>query len=454
MSWAHHQKGNIVAEPTYSSADAARIAAEKSNAAKAAASAQANAKKEEIKNFLNAAFGPNGRLKVGFDQYGNLQLQQQIIDNTGKPTSEFQIVYFWPATNVGDSEILNASEVVAKVKSSYGKNQESLRKMLYERGFMGEKDYVTRSESALNGAILKSANEHSVENVQKFTVGGETNFNAYGSWLSGKTAYSGGGSNIDTEKVSTSRGEADQDINEFFVSMLGRDATEDEKNKYFNAVQLEEKNAQRKSKVSGSTVTVTDTRLTEEDYARIKASVLKPSVLGTPLEKITEGNGSIAQAVTTLKQYAADFGINRTSKELLDDVLEGMKIGGTLTEGNLDQQKQRIRTLSKARYTNIANLLDEGVKVSDIANQFAYYKGKVLGIADNAVSIFDEDIQMALDNKDASGKSQGGVMSLTDYKKLLRTNPKTKPLWLKTPEAREEASGYASNILRMFGLMA
>jgi len=453
MSWAHHQKGNIVAEPTYSSADAARIAAEKASAAKAAASAKANAKTEGIKNFLNSVFGTGGKLKVGFDQYGNLQLQEEIFDKTGKTTGEFQIVYFWPSANVEDSEILNASEVVAKVKGSYGKNLEPLRKMLYERGFMGEKDYVTRSESAFNGAILKSANEHSVENVQKFTVAGQSNFNAYSSWLSGKNAYTGG-SNIDTEKVATSRSEADQDINEFFFGMLGRDATEDEKNKYFNAVQLEEKNAARKAKVSGSTVTVTDTRLTEQDYARIKASVLKPSVLGTPLEKITEGNGSIAQGVTLLKQYAADFGINRTSKELLDDVLEGMKVGGALTEGNLDQQKQRIRTLAKARYTNIANLLDEGVKVSDIANQFAYYKGKVLGIADNSVSIFDEDIQMALDNKDASGKSQGGVMSLTDYKKLLRTNPKTKPLWLKTPEAREEASGYASNILRMFGLMA
>jgi hypothetical protein len=453
MSWAHHQKGNIVAEPTYSSADAARIAAEKSSAAKAAAAAKANAKAKEVQDFLNGIFGATGKLKVDFDGYGNLQLQQQIRDKTGKPTGEFQIVYFWPATNVEDSLILNAGEVVAKVKGSYGKNQESLRKMLYERGFMGEKDYVTRSESAFNAAILKSANEHSVENVQKFTVNGQTNFSDYAPWLSGKIAYSSGGSDIDTEKVSTPKSETDQDINEFFVSMLSRDATEDEKTKYFNAVQLAEKNAQRKSKVSGSTVTVTDTRLTEQDYARIKASILKPSVLGTPLEKITEGNGSIAQAVTTLKQYASDYGINRTPKELLDDVLEGLKVGGTLTEGSLDQQKQKIRTLSKARYANISNLLDEGVKVSDIANQFAYYKGRLLEMPDNAVSIFDEDIQQALDNKDANGKSQGGVMSLTDYEKLLRTNPKTKGLWLKTTKAKEEASGYALNILRTFGLI-
>lgn len=439
MLWAHHQKGNTMVE---SSADAARLAA---------AASTSSAKK--VQDFLNGIFGEKGKLKVGFDQYGNLQLQQNVLDSSGRPTGEFQIVYFWPAAKVENSQILNASEAVAAVKRAYGTNSEALRKGLYERGFMSEKEYITKSESALNGAILKSANEHSVENVQKFTVNGQTNFTGYSSWLSSKPAYTSGGSNVDTEKVATPKTETDQDINEFFFAMLGRDATEDEKTKYFNAVQLAEKNAQRKSNISGSTVTVTDTRLTDQDYARIKASILKPSVLGTPLEKITEGNGSIAQAVTSLTQYAADYGVARTAKDLLGDVLDGLKIGGALSEGNLDQQKQKIRTLAKARYANISNLIDEGVKVSDIANQFAYYKGKLLEVPDNAVSIFDEDIQQALDNKDANGKSQGGVMSLTDYQKLLRTNPKTKGLWLKTSAAKEEASGYALNILRTFGLI-
>jgi hypothetical protein len=453
MLLAHHQKGNIVAEPIYTSPDAAKNAAEASASANAAIAAKKNAKAKEVQNLLNGLFGATGKLKVGFDQYGNLQLQQNVLDNNGKPTGEFQIVYFWPSTNVENSEILNASEAVARVKGAYGKNLESLRKMLYERGFMGEKDYVTRSESAFNGAILKSANEHSVENVQRFTVNGQTDFSAYNSWLSDKTVY-GGKSNIDTEKVSTPKSETDQDINEFFFTMLGQDADEDTKTKYFNAVQLAEKNASRKATVSGSTSTTVNTLLTEEDYYRIKADVLKPYVLGTPLEKITQGTGSIAQAVTTIKQYAADYGVSRTPTDILNDVLGGMKVGGALTEGNLDQQKAKIRTLAKARYTNISNLIDEGIKVSDIANQFAYYKGKTLGIADNSISIFDEDIQMALDNKDASGKPQGGVMSLSDYKKLLRANPKTKPLWLNTPEAKEEASSYANDILRMFGLRA
>lgn len=440
----HRQRGKIVADPKYKSPDAAKAAAEGTAKAKADATAKAIA---GLQGFSD------GTTKVDFNQYGNLQVMQSIVDSNGRPTGEWQIVYFYPSTVAGDKLFLNSGEVVAKVKGSYGKNLESLRKMLYERGYMSEKEYVTKSEAAFNGAILKSANEHSVEQAQKFTVSKATNFSSYGTWLSGKSAYTGG-SDIDTEKISTPKSETDQDINEFFVNMLGRNATEDEKTKYFNAVQTAEKDAKRKSTVSGSTATTVSTLLTEEDYYRIKATILKPSVIGTPLEKITEGTGKIAQYVTDLKEYASAYGIARTSQDILTDVLDGMKVGGTLTTGQLDQQKAKIRTLAKARYSNIANLIDEGVKVSDIANQFAYYKGQLLELPDNAVSIFDEDIQAALDNKDASGKAQGGVMSIVDYEKLLRTNPKTKPLWLKTSKAKEEASGYAMDILRMFGLMA
>ena len=429
--------------------DAARAKA----AADAAKAAAANAKTNAYKAGLEAQFGAKGRVQVAFDQYGNLVLQENIIDSSGRPTGEFIVRYLYIAPNGTDVEVIDASSVVSRVKSAYGKNQEALRKSLYERGYMSEKEYVTRSESGLNGAILKSSSEHSVEQVQRYTINGETKFSGYSNWLSGKSAYTGG-ANIDTEKISTPKSEADQDINEFLFDMLGRNATEDEKNKYFNAIQLAEKNAKRKSNISGSTATTVNTLLTEEDYYRIKASILKPSVVGTPLEKITEGTGKIAQNVTTLKEYASAYGVARTTQDILNDVLDGMTVGGTLTTGQLDQQKAKIRTLSKARYSNISNLIDEGVKVSDIANQFAYYKGKLLEIPDNAVSIFDEDIQAALDNKDASGKTQGGVMSLVDYQKLLRTNPKTKPLWLKTTAAREEASGYALDILRMFGVMA
>jgi len=446
----HHQKGSIVAAKA-KSPDEARA----QQAKKDAAAAAAIAKKNKNKTAFDSVFGTNSINQVAFDQYGNLIFQQTVFDNNGKPTGEFRPVYINVSAGgktVGDP--IDATTAVANIKKSYGKNLESLRKSLYERGYMSERDYVTRSEAALNGAILKSAMEHSVEMVQRYTVNGVTNFNDYTSWLSGKPAYtSGAGGGPDTRKISTPKSETDQDINKFFFDMLGRLATENEKTQYFNAVQAAEKNAYSKSTIKGSVQTDVNTLLTQDDYYRIMANILRPSVIGTPLEKITQGTGKIAQSVATLKEYSASYGVARTAQETLNDVLEGMKVGGTLTTGELDQQKAKIRNLAKARYSNLSNLIDEGLKVSDIANQFAYYKSKILEMPENAISIFDDDIQAALDNRDANGKSQPGVMGIGDYQMLLRKSPKTREKWLRTGAAREEASGYALSILRSFGLM-
>jgi tripartite-type tricarboxylate transporter receptor subunit TctC len=68
----HHQKGNIVAQ---TGPDAARAKA----AADAAKAAAANAKTNAYKAGLEAQFGAKGRVKVAFDQYGNLVLQENIF---------------------------------------------------------------------------------------------------------------------------------------------------------------------------------------------------------------------------------------------------------------------------------------------------------------------------------------------------------------------------------------
>jgi hypothetical protein len=176
--------------------------------------------------------------------------------------------------------------------------------------------------------------------------------------------------------------------------------------------------------------------------------VLTSAVRGIPIENIINGNGKIAQDVSELKVYASDFGINLDTKQALEKVISGLKPGGSLTTGNLDAQKKSIKEMSKAFYGKLAPLIDQGVKVSDISSQFAYYKSQMLEIPDSSISIFDEDIQQALKNEGGDG-----VMTITDYRKLLRTNPKTKPVFLKTKSAREEAAGYANEILRSFGLM-
>lgn len=325
---------------------------------------------------------------------------------------------------------------------------EILRERLYKAGYMNEQQFKTKDATALNGAIVRSARNASVEYVSNYLDTGIESSTSYNSWL-GMRASAGAASDINAGASISSRTQTDQDIDEFFMDYLGRKATPEEKLDYYTKVNKEEKAAVKRSKVSGGKQTTTGEYLEETDYYRIRANVLKPAVRGTSLEEITKGNGKIAQDVAELKAFAADYGIKLDSQQALNKVTGGLVPGGSLTTGKLDAEKKSIIEMSKAFYGKLSPLIDQGVKISDISSQFAYYKGKMLELPDTAVSVFDEDIQAALKNE---GKD--GVMTIADYQKMLRTNPKTKSQWLKTQGAKEEAAGYANSILKSFGLMA
>jgi hypothetical protein len=383
-------------------------------------------------------FGANGKYTI--TQAGNTWILN-ANDNTGER--------FLYVDSNGDYKVYNADQVrAAYVQDAASRGGvEGLRNRLYKAGYLNEVEYNAKDASAFNAGIVKAARKISVDAVSKFTDTRTPLTTSFDSFLGREAQYNTEGPSSGVSM--STRVETDQDIDEFFTEYIGRRATPAEKQDYFNKVTKEEKAAVKKTTVSGGKQTTVGGYLDETDYYRIRAEVLKPAIKGTSIEDITKGNGKIAKDVSDLKAYAADYGIRLDTKQALDKVTSGLKPGGSLTTGSLDAQKTSIKEMSKAFYGKLSPLIDQGVKVSDIANQFAYYKGQTLELADNAVSVFDEDIQEALKNE---GKD--GVMTLTDYQKLLRTNPKTKPIWLKTKGAKEEASGYAYEILKSFGLMA
>jgi hypothetical protein len=350
----------------------------------------------------------------------------------------------------GDYQVLNADQVRRAYVTNAGgaKGLEILRTKLYKANYMNETEFNFKDATALNRAIIDAARNVSVEAVTNYTDMATPLTQSFDSWLNKRVAMAGSSGQPDSGINITTRMETNQDIDEFFMEYLGRKATEAEKTEYYNKVNAEEKKAVRTVKVVGGKQVSTGEQLDATDYYRIRASVLAPVVKGSAIEDVTKGNGRIAQDVAELKAFATDYGIKLDTKQALDRIVGGLKPGGSLTTGKLDAEKTAIREMSKAFYGKLTPLIDQGVKVSDIANQFAYYKGQMLELPDTAVSVFDEDIQAALKNEGGDG-----VMSLTDYQKFLRTNPKTKQQWLKTKGAKEEAAGYANAILKTFGLM-
>jgi hypothetical protein len=394
---------------------------------------------QTLKDMAEDFGGANAKYKV--TQAGN-QWILNATDNTGER--------FLFINSKGDYSVLDADQVrQAYITDAGGASGiESLRQRLYKANFMNEAEFKLKDSTALNRALIDAARNVSVETVSNYTDMATPITQSFGNWLNKRITMAGMSGTPDAGISLTTRMEANQDIDEFFVEYLGRKATEAEKTDYYNKVNSEEKKAVRTRKVSGGKVVETGEGLDATDYYRIRASVLAPVVKGTAIEDVTKGNGKIAQDVSELKAYAADYGIKLDTKQALDRVVSGLKPGGSLTTGQLDAQKTAVKEMSKAFYGKLAPLIDQGVKISDIASQFAYYKGQILEMPDNAVSVFDEDIQAALKN---DGKD--GVMTITDYQKYLRTNPKTKPQWLKTKGAKEEAAGYANEILKTFGLI-
>jgi hypothetical protein len=127
------------------------------------------------------------------------------------------------------------------------------------------------------------------------------------------------------------------------------------------------------------------------------------------------------------------------------NVLNNYQSGGTLTTGSLDAEELAIKTMAKTMYPNLSKLIDTGVKVSSLADQYAYYMGQTLELPDNSIDITkDNYIQQALKNG-----GQEGSMNLNDFQLSLRKDAR----WAKTKNAREEASSYVNTILSSFGLV-
>ena len=411
----------------------------------ARARAAAGGSTNQTLTHMTEDFGPNGMFEISKD--GN----DWIL--SGKSISKIPGRVYLYINPKGDYEILRAEQVRSRymAEAKAGKGIEYLRKRLYDAGYMQKSEYETKDVVGLARAITDAASKVSVEAVMNFQDSGILITQGFDALLNKYVGTGGDGRNGSGLNL-TSRTQTDQEIDDYFFMMLGRRATSAEKKGYYDQVNKEEKAALVKQTTTGSGKTTTvGEYLDADDYSRIKATILKPAIKGTDLEGLTKNNGKVAQDVQEIKEYASSFGIRLDTKQALDKVMGVFTPSG---KTDLDSAKNTIKSMSKGFYGNISNLIDEGVKPSDIANQYAYFKGKLLGVPDNSISIFDEDIQAAMSNRDATGAQKAGVMSIKDYEKLLRTSPKTKPIWLKSPGAREEASGYALEILRTFGLMA
>jgi hypothetical protein len=166
-------------------ARAQQAAKDKANANKANAS-------RDQKNSLETNFGGSQpKYFLDFDPSGRVRILQTLIG--GETEQRFLIIN----PNGLDYSFANKTQVVKAIRGLYKNQKEALRKQLLDLGYITEREFDTRSETALNSGVLSAANEFTTEVVDAYTVEGTTKFPTFDKWLSGRPAAGGDGGKKD-----------------------------------------------------------------------------------------------------------------------------------------------------------------------------------------------------------------------------------------------------------------
>jgi hypothetical protein len=161
-------------------ARAQQAAKDKANANKANAS-------RDQKNSLETNFGGSQpKYFLDFDPSGRVRILQTLIG--GETEQRFLIIN----PNGLDYSFANKTQVVKAIRGLYKNQKEALRKQLLDLGYITEREFNTRSETALNSGVLSAANEFTTEVVDAYTVEGTTKFPTFDKWLSGRPAAGDG----------------------------------------------------------------------------------------------------------------------------------------------------------------------------------------------------------------------------------------------------------------------
>lgn len=227
----------------------------------------------------------------------------------------------------------------------------------------------------------------------------------------------------------TTRGDARQQIDEYLTDLTGSAATDEEYEEYYKLLNKEE-NRQTMTSSGGTT---TGDVMTDAERLVIAAKVARNRLKNSDVDSILNSSkgSQIAMDISTLQEMAANYGIEMSAADALKQVTIG--IG---QKNYLEKQQERLKLIAKKMHPGLADHIDAGGTVEEIANVYARAKFNKLGVVVKQATK-DKDVMDAV----ASGKS------MAQFEKEMQANP----LWRFTDEARDIASDFVSTIGKMWG---
>jgi hypothetical protein len=434
---------------------------------------EANRRREEldaINAIENNPSDPNitGPAFVEGDDLGNAIREAGFIvdtDDTGKSTVKSdsqswkdagQEHFFWVGKGFqsqlpGFSSMKNDMQVAASYNLIEKKILEDAQKQpgglqslfnrMYKAGLIKKDTYDNKrlESSDFTSGLLYALREFSKKTIRDYEVKGIKDPITFDEYLDKE--FTPAGPDVKYSSVTTTRDTAASDLDRFFMQYLGNGASKQQHDEYYKELRALEKKAVRTTTTTETSQNVAGEFIDDVDKMEIMRKVAGKALEGTDIDTVLKGGAGASQAVNGVLAYARSYGVNLNNKDALNYVANELKLG----QGDLKKINAKILAISKSTYSNLSDVLTEDVNLRDISSNFIYNMGKTLEINPDAIDALDPTIQTALKNN-----GNKGTMNLTDFDRMLRNDAR----WARTSNAREEASKYAIEVLKDFGLMA
>jgi hypothetical protein len=153
--------------------------------------------------------------------------------------------------------------------------------------------------------------------------------------------------------------------------------------------------------------------------------------------------GQAAQLQQHMRQLAQNYGVAYT-----DSFLTGWLRRVQSGADTLDGYESLIQARAKAQYAHLADQIDAGMTVRDIADPFIATYAQTLEVAESAVDLTDPAIQKALQTKGADG-----TWSTKPMHQFVR-DLKDDPRWESTENARQEAYAMVNRLGQDWGFLS
>lgn len=153
--------------------------------------------------------------------------------------------------------------------------------------------------------------------------------------------------------------------------------------------------------------------------------------------------GLAAETLNNLREYASSFGMQYDDgwfNKAATNVLTGKDAEETYTN--------QIREIAKTRYPTLAEQIDSGFTVRQLASPYIQTMSSVLEIDPNTIGLNDNYVSQALTGLTADGKP--ATKPLWQFEQELRKDPR----WNFTNNAQQSLMNTARRVLQDFGLVS